>query len=150
MKRSWLLVGLALLLAESGIAQEPNAVSRAAMSAPKSPEPVGPIPGPPRPRTPMPNPFADDPAALQGGRQLFVNYNCSGCHGDHAGGGMGPSLRDEDWIYGGQPADIYDSIAHGRAHGMPAWETLLPPQNIWQIVSYIKSLRTSKEPQPPQ
>ena len=81
---------------------------------------------------------------------MFVAFNCSGCHGGHAGGGMGPSLRDQDWIYGGKPAELYGSIADGRAHGMPAWGTRLPPAVIWQLVSYIDSLRTPDEPEPPQ
>ena len=113
-------------------------------------EPVGPVPGPPRERRTLANPYKDDPAALRDGRHLFVAMNCSGCHGDHAGGGMGPSLRDEDWIYGGDPADIFDSISSGRAHGMPAWGTMLPPQYIWQLVTYIQSLRTPQEPDKPE
>jgi hypothetical protein len=32
---------------------------------------------------------------------------------------------------------------------MPAWGTLVPPNQIWQLVTYIESLRTPDEPQPP-
>ncbi len=124
------------------------AVAQAPTAAP--PSRVGPIPGPPQQRPVLKNPYAGDDAALQSGRHLFVQFNCSGCHGGHAGGGMGPSLRDEDWIYGNKPADIYDSISQGRAHGMPAWGGMLPPQYIWQLVSYIQSLRTAQEPDPPR
>jgi cytochrome c oxidase cbb3-type subunit 3 len=119
----------------------------AALSA--SDDPVGPVPGPGVKRIPITNPYANDQNAEQVGRRLFNSFNCSGCHGDHAGGGMGPSLRDEVWIYGGTGADIYDSIAEGRANGMPAWGTLLPPGQIWELVSYVQSLRTAHEPQPP-
>jgi Cytochrome C oxidase, cbb3-type, subunit III len=56
--------------------------------------------------------------------------NCSGCHGEHAGGGMGPSLRDVDWLYGGADAQVFDSIAHGRANGMPSWGTKLDQDQI--------------------
>ena len=59
------------------------------------------------------------------GRQLFVRFNCSGCHGGRAGGGMGPSLRDVDWIYGNNDAQLFSSITEGRAHGMPSWQTRL-------------------------
>lgn len=62
---------------------------------------------------------------------------------------MGPSLRDEEWIYGNDDARIFDSIAAGRANGMPAWGTRLPSQEIWKLVSYIQSLRTDREPQAP-
>jgi cytochrome c oxidase cbb3-type subunit 3 len=83
------------------------------------------------------------------GRQLFVRFNCSGCHGGRAGGGMGPSLRDVDWIYGQEDARVYSSIAEGRAHGMPAWQPRLTSDQIWKLVTYIQSLRTRNEPNPP-
>src|SRR5215469_5903219 len=68
--------------------------------------PVGPIPGGQVQLNARSNPYGQDPVALSEGRRLFVSYNCSGCHGGHAGGGMGPSLRDQDWIYGGTDAQI--------------------------------------------
>jgi cytochrome c oxidase cbb3-type subunit III len=96
------------------------------------------------------NPVAGDAQALADGRRYFVAMNCAGCHGDHGGGGMGPSLRDPVWIYGGGPGDIYDSIAQGRANGMPAWGTMLPADLIWRVTAYIESLRTPDEPSPPR
>jgi cytochrome c oxidase cbb3-type subunit 3 len=83
------------------------------------------------------------------GRQLFVRFNCSGCHGGRAGGGMGPSLRDVIWLYGNSDAQLFSSIAEGRAHGMPSWHTRLTADQIWKLVTYIKSLRTRDEPQAP-
>lgn len=96
------------------------------------------------------NPFAHDTVALAEGRRFFLSYNCAGCHGDHGGGGMGPSLRDTSWIYGSSDAGIADSIAEGRAFGMPAWSKMLTPAQIWQLTAYVKSLRTAHEPQPPR
>jgi cytochrome c oxidase cbb3-type subunit III len=119
-------------------------------AAPVSKMPVGPIPGGGPPVQTPTNPYANDPSALAQGRKLFVQYNCAGCHGGHAGGGMGPSLRDAVWIYGSTDANVFDSIAQGRSQGMPAWGTKLPENQIWQLVAYVKSLRTSKEPDPPQ
>jgi cytochrome c oxidase cbb3-type subunit 3 len=95
------------------------------------------------------NPLNGDSVALQDGRRLFDWYNCSGCHGGHAGGGMGPSLRDEVWIYGSRDDQIFDTIAQGRANGMPAWGSKIPQQQIWELVAYIKSMRTAQEPDPP-
>jgi cytochrome c oxidase cbb3-type subunit III len=63
---------------------------------------------------------------------------------------MGPSLRDVDWIYGDSDANVFSSIAEGRAHGMPAWGTKLPEEQIWKLTAYIKSLRTPLEPDPPK
>lgn len=111
--------------------------------------PVGPLPGTSR-HTPAHNPYADDAAALMDGRRLFVQFNCAGCHGGHAGGGMGPSLRDTVWIYGGDDEDVFSSIAEGRARGMPAWGSMLPDEVIWKLTAYVRALRTEREPQPPR
>ena len=62
---------------------------------------------------------------------------------------MGPSLRDVDWLYGDRDAQVFSSIAEGRAHGMPSWQPQLTADHIWKLVSYIKSLRTRNEPNPP-
>jgi cytochrome c oxidase cbb3-type subunit 3 len=62
---------------------------------------------------------------------------------------MGPSLRDTTWIYGSSDAHIFDSISEGRAHGMPAWGQRLPEDQVWKLVSYLKSMRTEMEPSPP-
>lgn len=110
---------------------------------------VGPQPGPDRPLPRVENPFAGQRDAPAEGRRLFSWFNCEGCHGGRAGGGMGPSLRDAYWIYGPEDQDIYNSIAEGRAHGMPAWGTKLSQEQIWKLVSYITSLGTSAEPNPP-
>ena len=111
--------------------------------------PVGPPPGPHKALNLPTDPYIGDPVATQEGRQLFVEYNCAGCHGTHGGGGMAPSLRDRIWIYGDDDAHIFASIAQGRGSGMPAWGTKLPEEQIWKIVAYIKSLRTKEEPDPP-
>jgi cytochrome c oxidase cbb3-type subunit 3 len=110
---------------------------------------VGPIPGPGESRPSKTNPYRDDKVAMGQGRQLFNRMNCAGCHGDHGGGGMGPSLRDVDWMYGDGDAQMFSSIAEGRRHGMPSWGVKLNDDDIWKIVAYIKSFRTRNEIQPP-
>lgn len=111
--------------------------------------PVGPIPGPGVKATSAVNPHGMNEMVLEEGRKLFLRFNCAGCHGGHAGGGMGPSLRDKAWLYGNSDAEIFDSIAEGRAHGMPAWGVKLPEDQIWKMTAYIQSLRTPMEPSPP-
>lgn len=131
---------------------EPNASAPAALGAPPRPlAHVGPIPGPAGQREfrEPSNPFENVVGARQEGRRLFVRYNCSGCHGGHAGGGMGPSLRDTTWIYGNSPANVFSSIAEGRANGMPAWGSLLPQDQIWQLVAYVRTLGSPQEADPP-
>lgn len=112
--------------------------------------PVGPIPGPGVASHANGNPYSDnDPVIIMEGFKLFQHYNCVGCHGDHGGGGMGPSLRDLDWLYGDTDPQIFDSIAEGRGHGMPAWGTKLPEDHVWKLVAYVRSLRTAREPDKP-
>ena len=45
--------------------------------------------------------YYDNADAVNKGRILFGQYNCSGCH-SNGGGGMGPALMDDEWIYGGR------------------------------------------------
>jgi cytochrome c oxidase cbb3-type subunit III len=91
------------------------------------------------------NPFADDPDAMTQGRQLFLSFNCAGCHGAAGGGGIGPPLADEHWIYGGSDANIYATIVQGRPNGMPAFGPSLQGEAAWKLVAYVRSLRRGAE-----
>jgi cytochrome c oxidase cbb3-type subunit 3 len=112
-------------------------------------QPLGPVPGV-GDIGPVENPLGDDRTVLEEGRKLFVQYNCYGCHGGRAGGGMGPSLRDTAWRYGSSPDRIYNSIAQGRGLGMPSWGALVPDKQLWELTAYVSSLRTPNEPERPQ
>ena len=130
--------------------QGPSSDAAAAGAMPFNAYAIGPQPGPDRVLPRAVNPFAGNTRVLPEGRRLFVWYNCAGCHGDHGGGGMGPSLRDSTWLYGGDGASIFASITEGRQYGMPAWGTKLPRDQIWKIATYIQSLRSPDEPDPPR
>lgn len=95
------------------------------------------------------NPYTGNAQAERDGRHLFLMYNCVGCHGGRAGGGMGPSLRDSAWIYGSSDADLFGTITEGRPNGMPTWGGKIPEDQIWKLISYIRTLRTNAEPDPP-
>jgi cytochrome c oxidase cbb3-type subunit 3 len=84
-------------------------------------------------------PYDDNAWAVSEGKNLFNSMNCSGCH-FQGGGGIGPALMDEEWIYGSEPQQIFASIADGRPNGMPAWKYTLSTQQVWQLVSYVRSL----------
>jgi cytochrome c oxidase cbb3-type subunit 3 len=127
---------------------EPGDIRQSSAPPPINTE-IGPIPGPVDEPVRPANPFARDRGAIGEGRRLFTGFNCAGCHGDHAGGGMGPSLRDPDWLYGSADAQIFSSISEGRAHGMPAWQSKLTEDQTWRLVAYIKSMGTRNEPEPP-
>ena len=96
-------------------------------------------PGPTFVSTATEAPFDDNAYGTSEGERLFNQMNCSGCHA-HGGGSMGPALMDDQWIYGSDPSQIFASIAEGRANGMPAWKYRLTNEQIWQIVSYVRSL----------
>jgi cytochrome c oxidase cbb3-type subunit 3 len=89
--------------------------------------------------------FVGNKAAIADGKQLFGQMNCSGCH-FNGGGGMGPALMSGHWRYGGQIDQIYESIAQGRPNGMPSWQFVLQPQQIWELAAFVKSLSASVAP----
>jgi cytochrome c oxidase cbb3-type subunit 3 len=95
--------------------------------------------GPSTAPTKVLNEFEQNAQAMSEGQRLFGNYNCSGCHA-HGGGGMGPPLIDDKWIYGSQPAQIFATIIQGRPNGMPSFEGRIPDYQVWQIVAYVRSL----------
>jgi cytochrome c oxidase cbb3-type subunit 3 len=83
--------------------------------------------------------YQDNSYAISQGQQLFSAYNCTGCHAN-GGGGSGPPLMDQQWIYGSQPQNVYATIAEGRPNGMPAFGARIPSDQIWQIVAYVRSM----------
>jgi cytochrome c oxidase cbb3-type subunit 3 len=88
---------------------------------------------------PVANPYENNAFALSEGKRLFVWFNCSGCHAN-GGGGMGPALMDDAWLYGSAPAQIFATIVEGRPNGMPSFGGKLSDQQVWQLVSYVRSL----------
>ncbi len=64
--------------------------------------------------------LAQDAEAMKVGQRLFAN-NCSVCHGSSGRGALGfPNLTDGDWLYGGEPETIKQTIMLGRNGQMPA------------------------------
>ncbi len=86
--------------------------------------------------------LATDAEALKVGQRLFIQ-NCAQCHGSDARGTTGfPNLADKDWLYGGTPEQIKETIMHGRqAVGMMAWEDALGgEQGVKDVAAYVISL----------
>jgi cytochrome c oxidase cbb3-type subunit III len=94
--------------------------------------------GPPSRVTPI-SPFQTNAWGMAEGKRLFTFYNCAGCHAN-GGGGMGPALMDDKWIYGSHPAAIFASIVEGRPNGMPSWRNKVPDAQVWQLVAYVQSM----------
>ena len=84
--------------------------------------------------------IAADPQARAMGERIFL-VNCAPCHGSDAGGAPGfPVLRDNDWLYGGDPATIVASISNGRMGVMPAFGAVLGADGVKNVVAYVRSL----------
>ena len=83
--------------------------------------------------------YYDNPEAVAAGQRMFQFLNCSGCHSS-GGGGMGPSLMDDEWIYGGRLEQIHQTLVEGRPNGMPAWAGKVPDEQLWQLAAYVRSL----------
>ncbi|MES2713678.1 MAG: cytochrome-c oxidase, cbb3-type subunit III [Pseudomonadota bacterium] len=105
-------------------------------------------------RDATPEQIAADPElrgfAIAGGRIAFAN-NCAACHGAAGQGAPGgyPSLADDDWLWGGELADIRTTIAHGirnqdsedaRATIMPAFaQGILTTPQIADVAEHLLS-----------
>jgi len=85
--------------------------------------------------------LASNPDALRIGRNLFVN-NCAACHGSDGRGAPGfPNLTDHDWLWGGTPEAIVQSISQGRSSVMPAWRDALGGDaGVEDVLRYVMSL----------
>jgi cytochrome c oxidase cbb3-type subunit 3 len=84
-------------------------------------------------------PYDDNAWAVAEGQRLYTWFNCVGCHAQ-GGGGIGPALMDEKWIYGSEPANVYATIVEGRPNGMPSYAGKIADQQVWQLVAYVRSM----------
>jgi len=93
---------------------------------------------PPLPTEP---PFSlSDPTVVDAGLHLF-RQTCTGyCHGAEGRISRAPALRGREF----ETRYLYQRIAYGFPP-MPAFQTLLTPEDIWKLVAYIKSLQHSKD-----
>ena len=83
--------------------------------------------------------YYNNSQAVTEGKRLYRAYNCSGCH-SNGGGGMGPALMDEFWIYGSDDASVFETIARGRPNGMPAFGSRITESQIWMLAAYVESM----------
>jgi len=106
-------------------------------------------PGVPRPDLDFVNSAEKNAYDISEGKRLFEQWNCSGCH-SHGGGGMGPPLMDDEWIYGSDPENIVATIVEGRPNGMPSFRARITNQQLWEIAAYVRSMAglTPKAPSP--
>jgi cytochrome c oxidase cbb3-type subunit 3 len=84
---------------------------------------------------------ARDPQAKAIGERLFMN-NCAQCHGSDARGSKGfPNLTDTDWLHGGTPDKIVETITKGRVGVMPPMAAAVgTPDDVKNLANYVLSL----------
>src|ERR1044072_2189087 len=88
---------------------------------------------------PVKNEYEQNGPAISEGKRLYEWFNCVGCHA-HGGGGIGPPLMDDQWIYGGEPDQIFATIVEGRPNGMPSFRGKIEDYQVWQLAAFVRSL----------
>jgi len=85
--------------------------------------------------------LAGDGNAMAIGERLFMN-NCAQCHGSDARGSKGfPNLTDADWLHGGTPDKIKETITNGRRGQMPVMAAAVgTPDDVKNVANYVLSL----------
>ena len=88
--------------------------------------------------------LAKDPVAMGIGERLYAN-NCSQCHGADAHGNKGfPNLTDDDWLWGGTPDKIEETITKGRNGMMPVMAPAVgSADDVRNVANYVLSLSGS-------
>lgn len=88
---------------------------------------------------------AKDPKAMAIGERMFMN-NCSQCHGSDAHGSKGfPNLTDKDWLHGGSPEKIVETITNGRNAMMPPMAAAVgSADDVENVANYVLSLSKSE------
>ena len=91
-----------------------------------------------------PEDVARDPQAIAIGERLFMN-NCSQCHGSDARGSKGfPNLTDKDWLHGGAPDKIVETLVKGRVGNMPPMAAAVgSSDDVRNVANYVLSLSAS-------
>ena len=91
-----------------------------------------------------PEDVSRDPQAKAIGERLFMN-NCSQCHGSDARGGKGfPNLTDADWLHGGAPEKVKETLTLGRIGNMPPMGAAVgTSDDVKNVANYVLSLSNS-------
>jgi cytochrome c oxidase cbb3-type subunit III len=100
------------------------------------------------------NPLANDPKAAQLGEFEF-RANCAFCHGLGArGGGRGPDLTRARKKHGNSDADLFRTINEGvpgtamPQNGATQQGVGMTEEEIWQVISYIRSVQVKTSAPP--
>jgi mono/diheme cytochrome c family protein len=86
------------------------------------------------------NPYAGQVAATMAGKKLYQRH-CAACHSQEGRrGDKAPGLRSPV-VQEAAPGTLFWYLKNGNLRaGMPSWSRL-PDQQLWQIVTYLQTLR---------
>ena len=75
------------------------------------------------------------------GKALYIKVGCQGCHGGGGGGGMAVPVIDATWKFGSDDDTLYRLIkGQIPMQTMPAVYSVLPDDQVWKILAFIRSL----------
>ncbi len=87
--------------------------------------------------------------ATSGGQAAF-KVNCVQCHGSGAAGSPGyPNLNDDDWLWGGDPEQIFATLQHGvrqadnfdtRFSEMPPFDGVLTQAELTDVAWFVRQI----------
>jgi cytochrome c-L len=87
------------------------------------------------------NLYNSDEAVIRAGEDLFATA-CSGCHGHHAEGKLGPALGDDYWTYPGAQTDkgLFEVIYDGARAMMGPQRNNLTIDEMLTVMSFLRSI----------
>jgi mono/diheme cytochrome c family protein len=94
------------------------------------------------------NPLSNSPKVLSDGKALY-DTNCEGCHGPK-GGGFGRVARKfgipapnliAPTVQAQMDGELFWKITNGKG-AMPAWSTILPDEDIWKLITFVRFLQS--------
>jgi cbb3-type cytochrome c oxidase subunit III len=97
------------------------------------------------------NPEADNAETIEAGKKLYARH-CASCHGPNGkgdggmalSGGEPSDLTDDKWDYGSTDGEIFVAIRDGVSSDMLAYKDKLSEKQIWQVVTFLRSLGPKK------
>jgi len=101
------------------------------------------------PDSDAPKALSFDEATVAAGKEVYTT-TCASCHGATMEGGIGPNLKDSEWIHGGDEASVVKTITEGvAAKGMPAWGAILGPDKVAKVAAFVITSNTGEAPAAP-
>ena len=95
------------------------------------------------------NPVAGSADAASAGKRVYARM-CGRCHGPEGKGdgtaatGNVPDLTDAPWDFGGSDGEIFFVIHDGVSADMDGYAARLSDADIWNVVTYVKSLAAKR------